>query len=257
MNRGEDAKMGICPYPYHYFEISATGDVWPCCPAFCNWYSIGNLHKQTLDEIWHGQRADLFRNNLEKGNYSLCNLRTCTVADSLSPDQIKQSYYKDDILKFPETIVVSYDRECNLACRICRKELFQNNDAEEKRCLEIERNFFPYLDNCKKLYMSGLGDPFGSRYARGLIRRTVEKWPHIIFDFITNGLLLNPAMYRELGLKNKVDGLRVSIHAASEEGYKRVTKLGNYQKLLDNLDFFAELKKKRRNQRSCVQFCGL
>lgn len=48
-----------CPRTFDYVYVTRTGDVTPCClhPNL----ALGNLHEQTLGEIWRGERFRAFR----------------------------------------------------------------------------------------------------------------------------------------------------------------------------------------------------
>lgn len=233
----------ICPYPFHYFEITPTGDVFPCCPPTCNNYTFGNLLETSLDKIWRGDRAEHFRNRILRGDYSFCNLKICTVKSRFTLEEIKQKYYINNVIKLPQELGVSYDTECNLACNICRKKIKKNNAEELARLMQFENSYFPWLGDCKTVYLSGAGDPFASEYARGLIGRLTASWPHIKFDFLTNGTMLTPEMYIGLGLNNRIQNLAISIHAATAATYRIITRNGNFENLQKNLAFFADLKK--------------
>lgn len=56
----------VCLNPFTSVSVTDAGDVVSCCLAFdardessINWY--GNLHRQTLEEIWNGPRAEKMR----------------------------------------------------------------------------------------------------------------------------------------------------------------------------------------------------
>lgn len=48
-----------CPKPYDYLYINIDGKVTPCCDL--PRYEVGNILKQNLDEIWHGENLRYFR----------------------------------------------------------------------------------------------------------------------------------------------------------------------------------------------------
>lgn len=59
-----------CGFPWAYAEISARGEV-TTCHSFYD-ISIGNIHEQSLTEIWKGERANKVREHLRQGLYSIC-----------------------------------------------------------------------------------------------------------------------------------------------------------------------------------------
>jgi MoaA/NifB/PqqE/SkfB family radical SAM enzyme len=48
-----------CPKPYDYLYITIDGKATPCCDL--PRYEVGNILKQGLDEIWHGDNIQYFR----------------------------------------------------------------------------------------------------------------------------------------------------------------------------------------------------
>ena len=48
-----------CPKPYDYLYVTIDGNVTPCCDL--PRYEVGNILKQSLDEIWHGENMQYFR----------------------------------------------------------------------------------------------------------------------------------------------------------------------------------------------------
>lgn len=48
-----------CPKPYDYLYINIDGKVTPCCDL--PRYEVGNILKQSIDEIWHGENMQYFR----------------------------------------------------------------------------------------------------------------------------------------------------------------------------------------------------
>lgn len=233
----------ICPRPFYHCEITPPGDVYMCCPAFCKNYKIGNILQTNLEQIWHGKAAADFRARILAGDYSHCNPQVCSQTGFFTEAEIRSRYFRNDRLKYPGTFVLSYDTECNLACAICRKKVTRNTEADLGKYRRIEEGFLPFLQDCERIYMSGAGDPFGSEYSRGFIRMINARWPHLKFQFLTNGQMLTPHMYFSLDLDNRIDSLQVSIHAARDSTYRRVARSPNFHSLLRNLDFYTELKK--------------
>lgn len=73
---------GKCYYPWVYPQITATGEILPCCviPQFGNYnyiinkYSFGNIINDSFINTWNGRKAISFRKNYQKDNFC----RICT-----------------------------------------------------------------------------------------------------------------------------------------------------------------------------------
>ncbi len=71
-----------CYYPWIYPQITASGDILPCCiiPQFIDYdtalsrFSFGNIVRQDSNSVWNGDSAKKFRQNHQ--HYSFC--RNCS-----------------------------------------------------------------------------------------------------------------------------------------------------------------------------------
>ena len=59
-----------CAFPWVYAEVSARGDV-TTCHSFYD-HAVGNVHEETLAEIWRGPRMAALRARLRDGLFSIC-----------------------------------------------------------------------------------------------------------------------------------------------------------------------------------------
>ncbi len=41
----------FCPIPFSEMEIHNDGNVYVCCPNWNNYYSIGNIYKDSLENV--------------------------------------------------------------------------------------------------------------------------------------------------------------------------------------------------------------
>ncbi|MBS4759485.1 MAG: FkbM family methyltransferase [Clostridium sp.] len=233
-------KQKICRQPFEYCEISLAGNVYPCCPAYCKNYSFGNIFEQTLEEIWNGEKAKAFRKNIIERQYIHCDFNNCMSFADIE----KQEIPAEDAKIFPRTLVVSFDKECNVACITCRDNIARNTKEDEDRLELFTKNIWTTLDKVETVYLSGSGDPFGSRYARNLIKKISTNFPHIKFIIHTNGVLFTQKMYKDLGLKDRIETVLLSIHAAKKETYNKIVKYGNFKKVVENIKWLSKEKAK-------------
>ncbi len=67
--------MKVCKMGLESIWIDhAQGDV-----RLCAWtgYNLGNLQENTIEELWHGEKAEIFRQSMIDGNYQFCNCQAC------------------------------------------------------------------------------------------------------------------------------------------------------------------------------------
>lgn len=87
-----------CVWPFFAAKIVPTGDVHKCFIHFLSGApGLGNINKQTLEEIWHGKRIKEVRERLLGGRYSeepMC--ENCNVW-ALFPNIWKPNEYKEGV----------------------------------------------------------------------------------------------------------------------------------------------------------------
>lgn len=255
----------VCKNPYDYAHVQANGDVYPCCPSKFG-RIIGNLTTRTLKEIWNSPEALEVRDSIEKGDYRFCNAAACEYLRKanaghtpLSPAPLVQWMRNKGLLdagRGPKIINLGSDKTCNLACPYCREEMYKLTTTERQRIRLIDKNAFDELgDDTERLVLLGEGDPFASPiYLEKL--RTYDWTQHkkLKIKIQTNGLLLTPSMWNSIANSHDViDWISVSIDAATPATY-RLNRGGDFNRLLQNLDFMATLRAGGRIKRFWINF---
>lgn len=231
-----------CTNPFKFIEVHRNG-VFPCCPDWCNRYSLGDIFTQTAGEIWHGERAQVFRELMRNEDWLLCDRSKCLPEMSAGEGEIPSP---DKPLSFPEHVKFCHDHECNSRCQTCRDTFYRTPENElEQLNARITDVFLPLLKNATIAEFSGSGDPFGSRHYRRLIRAAAKAYPDLHFDFHTNGLSCTETMLRKLGVEHRVRHIRFSIHAASEPVYAAITR-ASFARLRRNVEEMARLKREKK-----------
>ncbi len=238
-----DLTNKICVRPFHVTSIVPTGHCITCCPAYIKNFAIGNILQEDFDKIWQGRRAKYLRNALINDDYTTCDLKTCIHLELADKSKLPE-YFDENTgeIKLPDTIFMSWDYDCNVACITCRNEIIKNDEATLKNLKVIEQRVLDACKNAKYFYTSGNGDPFGSSYARGLIKKIVEINPSIKFLIHTNGVLCTPKICDELNITDKMESVSFSIHAACKETYDKIVRYGNFDKVVQNLEWISSLK---------------
>lgn len=232
-----------CLVPYRDLQIYETGNVSFCCLSWQPHF-IGNINNQDLISIIENEKAKKIKESVAHGNFSYCKKDVC-------PSLVV--YKKTGNVKFPLsidsksieikkniTLILNYDKSCNLACPSCRNDLifFGKKDLPaklEQTHLAVIRNIELLIKNKFEitLNITGSGDPFASVLYRELILR-FQNSDSIKFVFQTNGLLMNDEVLTPT-LKEKTTWINVSIDAASEKTYSLIRKRGSWNLLLKNV----------------------
>ena len=239
--------MKVCVRPFTAIEIYDNGDVYTCCPAFFKASNesvcgrIGNIFENSVDEIWNSEEAVSLRKSILEGDYSKCNLALCRQRKLLDTSQFDATLRPS----LPVEITFAYDKECNLACITCRDERYQNSKVEtELLNSKIDSVILPFLSNAKRIAVSGSGEVFASSHSKFLIKEINQKYPDVKFLINTNGILCNRENVEELGLKDKINEVFVSLPALNEKVYKSIVIGGNLNLVLKNIKWLSEERKK-------------
>jgi MoaA/NifB/PqqE/SkfB family radical SAM enzyme len=247
----KNKKNFVCAHPYTYAGIHLDGNVYLCCDAWCNYWSIGNIFEAGSDfgSVWNSPRAMEFRKSVLDGSYKHCNLDMCGGTSSLRNDESLEITRSDGFAdRYPTYVKFCHDSSCNLKCITCRDELVIQ-PPEKTRELDalIDTHLLPSLKNAQVVNLNGSGEVFASRHCRRLVREIVGKYPDVKFFIHTNGTLCDEQNCTDLGILERMQGVQVSIHAASRRIYDKIVRGGgpdNYERVWKNVGWLSGLKKK-------------
>lgn len=239
----------ICNHPFSNIEVDRMGHV-HCCCRFHLPEIFGNIYENSFEDVWNSETAQTIRKNVMNDDYSLCNKNTCVYLAKKNFDSrydIEEKDISPKMKKYPKYVSFCHDKECNLACIICRDKIWRNSEEELKKLNEqIETKFLPMLKDAEFVSISANGDPIASRHSRLLIKRIHETYPNIKFELFTNGTLLNEENLKDLGIINNLYSVKISIHSAHKETYAKMIRNGElyYDKLIKNLEYISKLREK-------------
>ena len=247
-----DLRGRFCSHPFDNLETSPGGQAYFCCPAWLP-VPIGNLEKQSAEEIWNSSVAQDIRRSILDGSYRYCSRMHCpkiTGRKLPRSDDLTNLEHRSfvagrqtDLTRGPKRLALNHDRSCNLSCPSCRTRMIIARKSEQEHLNAMaDRVLMPLLERARKVHVTGSGDPFGSAHFRYLLRRIGRRRPTgLRLELQTNGLLLAQS-WDGLGLDGLVDSLSISIDAARPETYAIVRRGGDFARLLENLAFAAGLR---------------
>jgi MoaA/NifB/PqqE/SkfB family radical SAM enzyme len=260
---GTDKKGLFCSKPFKWFEVfswNEVGEVYLCCAGWLD-TSIGNLRYQSVEEVWNSEKAQEIRGSILDGSFKFCNQTVCPYLQTGSGPVSKVEDVRDRNLRViikkglrslpygPIAINCSYDKSCNLSCPSCRLETIIEW-KNEKNILDIQSKIQnEALKDAHLLYMSGIGDPFGSPFSKKWLQTMKrEDMPKLREIFLqTNAQLWTPQMWRKIpkNIQQLVKSTEISIDAATSETYSINRRGGSFDRLLANLSFISQLRKVR------------
>lgn len=237
--------MRFCKRPFENFEMNGNFEVFTCCPNYFKENQIlGNLLQDSPENIWNSEVAQNLRQHILKGDFSLCNTGRCCnypTLEDVSEEELKK--YSAICTKKPKYVWLYYDVICNAKCTMCRDDFYNNYEEKTEFLNKIaEEKILPLLKDAEMVYLNGAGEVFYSIPTQYLIKRANELYPKLKYDLVSNGFLCNKENIEKLGLRNKIDKLTISIHAATEETHKKIFRTGSLQTILNNLKEIKEMK---------------
>ena len=230
----------FCIEPFSGLDITHSGRVYMCC---ADWRPtpVGNILETPLMDIWMGEAAAALRNSILDQSFRFCR-PTCPLLDNPRGPVSKGSQPPTlPSLDRLNRLTLSYDPTCNLKCPSCRTSYLGNS---EKTGLIHEKIIqSDILLRTNLLYIAGDGDPIASPCYWSLLNSLdpLPLNPNLTVRLHTNGLLLTPEKWKELGkTAQRVVSICVSVDAACETTYK-LNRGGSWQQLQNNLAFINSL----------------
>lgn len=256
-----DAERLFCSKPFEWFDISdfkgEKGDVYLCCPAWLS-VPVGNVRKQSVDQIWNGEPAQKIRRTILDGSFEHCRRDRCPFLETVSGPVSRRDEVSGEARRIldeqlvtlpygPRAISCSYDQSCNLSCPTCRTHVIIEVDKKDQIKEIEERIRSEGLRDARLLYITGSGDPFGSAaFFRLLTRLDVSAAPQLREIYLqTNGQLWTPNVWEKIPetVRGFIKHAHISVDAARPDTYAINRRGGTFAKLLENLQFISSLRR--------------
>jgi MoaA/NifB/PqqE/SkfB family radical SAM enzyme len=223
--------------------IDKNGSCYACeCTSWLP-QSIGNLHIQTLNQITQSNMSKTLQNSIADGSYRYCNNTQCSYLLDPRPNNWPNSIPE----KYIKNIRLAIDDSCNLSCPSCRtQKIFLSKGQQLEQRISLAKKILNYIseqDYSIKIHLGSDGDPFASLVYRYFIRET-RVLSNLSFSVQTNGLLIKKMYQRNEEFFKKLDVLNISIDGASKETYEKLRRGAIFEKIIENLEFVKEIKKK-------------
>lgn len=210
----------------------------------CGWtnYFVGNLSEQTIEEIWHGDLAEKFRESLLDGSYRYCNHGKCPYCAN---EMLEEHLVAYKIPEYPTSCNLSYQLQCNYVCRFCREEHYVPTESEQQKYRKIENELTKMLPFLEEIAANGAGELFCSESILNVLEKA-ELAKDVKVSLETNGSLFNERNWdriKKLGDYHLT--IYVTVHSFQEDTYQYLsgTKLP-VSNVISNLHFLSLLREK-------------
>jgi len=145
-------------------------------------------------------------------------------------------------LKLPKVLYIETTNRCNLRCKGCI--LFRGN-WEPDRDMSIQDLVMitDQLPELERATLHGVGEPLLNKELCRMIAHLKKRRAFVLFN--SNGILLDDKRQNAI-IDAGLDELRISLDAASPEGYEIIRNSNKFNRIVQNLRSFLKLQKKRR-----------
>ena len=233
---------GVCPLPFTQLFLNPNGTVAPCCYlAQAPYYHVGDIQKQTLEEMWNSPKMRTLRKELLEGKPKICQFQMqASQCNRIRQDLAPRAVYQE-VVPFPmQRLDLMLNGHCNLECVMCDVWTMPNGVYGENGFWEQgKESIFPYL---VELDVKG-GEPFIQKDVYRLIEEVSAVNPECNWHFTTNGHYRFNARMRDAVSKIRIVRLSLSIDSLDPARFAQIRKKGDLSLVLRTLDDWIEYKR--------------
>ena len=247
--------MVRCYAPWGYIIVDVNGDVHPCCFYY---KVLGNLYKNSLEEIWNGEGYITLRKAWNGEGYITPRK---SIIFGIPPEcwdcPIKVNFPLIDVFKnenfwhnyslnkveFEEGMIylkskpifysITTSTLCNLSCKFCSQNEYRKEEAAPLS-EDIISGLEGYYRYANILSWCGGETLIQEPFIDFLERFNPEKYPDMCLKVTTNGTLLNTMLFEKLN-KFKTTFLIFSIDGGTKEVYEKLRVGANWETVINNL----------------------
>jgi hypothetical protein len=214
--------------------ISSDQTVACNCQDYDGLGQIGDLKKNTFEEVFFGPKAQHFRDELAKGKIPIPICARCGDLQRLPKESPKAGLPP----RLPyRAILLENTVRCNVDCVGCARENAANLRINKQLTMplsEMEKmgDIVQRL-GLRQLFYLNLGEPFLSPTIGPELQMLRRKNPAMRIVTSTNGVLLNTDAKREAALT--FDHIFFSVHGITNEMSEKYMHRGNFEKAYDGM----------------------
>lgn len=271
----------VCPKPFQDAALMGEGRLSVCAGVknMTNW-NIPVFYA-CFGQVWHSNVMKVLRLSVVNGTYTFCDENKCDLKGNcgnrvIDTDELHYSFHrtknqleviarmgafpKDYVIResnyerkeneYPDVVMCSFDRSCNLHCPSCRRERYIADRTQEKILQDFaERMEKELLPHVKRLKVAGDGEAFVSRVYRDIIYR--ERLPKTIeqIGILSNGTLFTPENLDRLIEKYNSVKVFISMDGYTKETAEKLRAGADFERWKENMRYLG-----RKRQEGKVDF---
>ena len=246
-------KGKFCGQPFNRIQIDNDGDVMLCDCQLHMPYVIGNIFKNSLQEIWLGKDAQDVRQSVLDEEFTYCNW-SCASLPRL-PDRPSILPILRD---FPRRIKLDLDLSCNLKCVTCREQvIIEKNSEKIAKQIELYNEIIAWglanPDNNIIIEPVSSGEIFASHSGLKFLQSLTEyPYTNLQLHITTNGTLIKKNQKLISSIQHLITEWSVSLDAATPETYD-IVRGGVWDDVLFGLELIKSYYPTNFTLRFCIQ----
>ncbi len=154
----------------------------------------------------------------------------------------------------PRNVFIQINAVCNADCIFCSKgydyPLFRLDDYLDKHGAQMT----PILRRAQQVILTGSGEFLGLPDSERILQYFNREFPHVDKYIATNASHLKPRLCELIAAGGSKYVLQLSLHASDEEGHKRMMRYNAFDRVLENIRYLMELRKKTGNPKVYFMF---
>lgn len=234
----------FCLVPFTTLQLEANGNVNVCRQKGTE-FSVGNIHENTIEEIWNGKPLQDIRKEFIENKITTCKSDIKYKNCNLCPEnneifkEVEISVYQTKPI---QRLGFNINGKCNLECQMCHVWKMPNGLYNEENFWSYAREkIFPTLKEVELLS----GEPFIQKDTYKLIDELGSVNKECRWIITTNAhWKLNTKIKKELD-KILIRNIIVSIDSLVPSTYAKIRQKGDLNFVLSNLEALFEYEQER------------
>lgn len=222
------------------------------CQDFDGRGHIGDLRKNTFEEIFFGKIANSYRKKLARGELAIPLCVRCEELKKVSGKEARELLGKAKIPKI--AIMVENTVLCNLQCRYCDREKIYSLRSQKRMSLDDMELVAGILKKhqIEAISFHNLGEPFVSDTVPEEIALLIRYNPDLKIYLSTNGALIDTKEKQEACLL--LEHMYFSIDGPNQEILARYQVGGSFEAAYGNMKKVVELRNSRGQSRPTIEW---
>jgi radical SAM protein with 4Fe4S-binding SPASM domain len=244
----DQSRTTFCNAPSVSLYLDQMGDVRACCQNAE--YPLGNITRQSLREIWDGQRTGDLRRALEQDDLTLgCQFCRWQMAEENENLVYARTFdhlrIPDEGPTWPQQLELSLSNACNLQCIMCNGDwsssIRTHREGRPPLPTVYDDAFFDdlaaFLPHLRIVKLLG-GEPFLGKESLRVLDMLVDAGLTPEVHVTTNGTQWSPRVERIM--ERLPMEIIVSLDGCDAETYESIRVGSDFAVVMENLDRFQE-----------------